>query len=141
MDSCLRRNDRGEARSKITKRVRPIIEKPRREAWPFLAPRLGFEPRYPAPEAGVLPLDDLGKTKEAHSFEQNHSCLFSPSSRRGFVIPPFYSRKAGGREAGARGSDTDGSDEGGRFLFSRGRAPDPSARGSIPSRKRSRISP
>ena len=25
-----------------------------------MAPRLGFEPRYPAPEAGVLPLDDLG---------------------------------------------------------------------------------
>ena len=36
-----------------------VNEKPRREAWPFLAPRLGFEPRYPAPEAGVLPLDDL----------------------------------------------------------------------------------
>ncbi len=27
-----------------------------------LAARLGFEPRYPAPEAGVLPLDDLAIT-------------------------------------------------------------------------------
>lgn len=25
----------------------------------MVAARLGFEPRYPAPEAGVLPLDDL----------------------------------------------------------------------------------
>lgn len=25
-----------------------------------MAPRLGFEPRYTAPEAVVLPLDDLG---------------------------------------------------------------------------------
>ncbi len=37
-----------------------VNERPRREAWPFLAPRLGFEPRYTAPEAVVLPLDDLG---------------------------------------------------------------------------------
>ena len=35
-----------------------VNERPRREAWQFVAPRLGFEPRYPAPEAGVLPLDD-----------------------------------------------------------------------------------
>ena len=26
-----------------------------------MAPRLGFEPRYTAPEAVVLPLDDLAK--------------------------------------------------------------------------------
>ena len=38
-----------------------VNERPRREAWPFLAPRLGFEPRYTAPEAVVLPLDDLGR--------------------------------------------------------------------------------
>ena len=27
-----------------------------------LVPRLGFEPRFPGPEPGVLPLDDLGLT-------------------------------------------------------------------------------
>ncbi len=29
-----------------------------------MVPRLGFEPRYTAPEAVVLPLDDLGMTSE-----------------------------------------------------------------------------
>ena len=35
-------------------------EKPRGEAWQFVAPGLGFEPRYTASKAVVLPLDDPG---------------------------------------------------------------------------------
>lgn len=31
-----------------------------RDGFKKLVPRLGFEPRFPGPEPGVLPLDDLG---------------------------------------------------------------------------------
>lgn len=52
-----------------TKRSAPILWAAPRETQPkshtvkrgfYVAPRLGFEPRYTAPEAVVLPLDDLG---------------------------------------------------------------------------------
>lgn len=45
-----------------------------------MAPRLGFEPRLPGPEPGVLPLDDLGMllVRKLESYKV-HKVIYSPA--------------------------------------------------------------
>ena len=51
----------------------------------YLAPRHGFEPRFTAPKAAVLPLDDRGLLQQRDTFS-----LSSPPRTRNAVLPPLY---------------------------------------------------
>ena len=50
-----------------------------------MAPRHGFEPRFTAPKAAVLPLDDRGLLQQRDTFS-----LSSPPRTRNAVLPPLW---------------------------------------------------